>query len=142
MHKKRRTIDGTLDFNNQELLEAVKEAYLRLAKIPSRSVGMGSNQHYASAAHAFFEAFGFWPGNTRQWLYGFVEGFECIQRNEGRWTTIDETLVLAGVNDNKITGPTSDNPDYLRGFDSGLYVADEIFHNWLDSPNIHSEPKR
>ncbi len=138
MHKRRRTIDGELEFSDQELVEAVKEAYLRLAKIPSRSVGMGSNAHYACAAHAYWEAYGEWPGK-RQWLDGFVEGFECVP---ARTTQMEECLVLAGVNSVNITGPTSDDPKYLQGFKSGQYVADQIFHHWPNSPNIHSKPKR
>jgi hypothetical protein len=140
MHKRRRTIDGHYDFTDEELLESVKEAYLRLAKIPSRSVGMGSNEHYASAGHAYWEAFGEWPGNSRQWLYGFVEGFECLP--DGNNTGMDELLVLAGVNSTRIQGPSSGNPEYLKGFNSGMYIADQIFHHWPDSPNIYSTPKR
>ena len=139
MDKLRRDIDGNCEFaNDQDLLAAVKEAYLRTAKIASRGVGMGSNKNYASAAHAYYEAYGLWPGKNKQWLYGFVEGFECVNRRRPGDFEFEEN----NWRPNAITGPTSAHPDYLEGFESGEFVADQIFHHWPESPDIHSKPKK
>lgn len=110
----RRTIDGTVEFTDDELIELVKTAYTRTKKIPSRGV-WGYNQHYASATGAIEAAFGSIRsllGVDYHWLVGFNYGFE-------------HTFGTVRMR----------TEEFNRGFFTGKAVAEAIF-SWPDSPKV------
>ena len=137
VNKIARNIDGTADLSDDELLALVKKAYRKTAKICSRGV-WGYNQHYASASGAIWRAYGQSMltdlGLSNDWQSGFAEGFEYTGTD---WTYWHETGEW-----NKVPLPEPrGSEDFNKGFEKGKWVADQVFHHWPESPDIHSVPE-